>query len=303
MDGSPATVARLIVAGLFALLPVYFLVRALRSGPRSRRFANVALFCGLTAFVMPEITIGLGDGTRAATFVWSGGVRLVVGLIGLVLVVAALVARRDGGTGVVRPVIGLLFCLLHLAFAVGLMVTGNTLRYQTPGTPDVTGTPTDSGSGWTYQPPRAAYRLTLPSADWKEAPPIGGQGEVSFFRSAPQMHSSVLTLMRDQTEADFTRAATAFREHVESSPTLLSRPSSRDGVNSAGNRYRYGTTMESGPQGRRLFLAYSVTWCEKKRLIVRAIFEGVCVMNSEAGRTAELEAMNAAAERILLSVE
>ncbi len=291
MDGS-TILLRLIVIGLYAILPVVFLVRGVRHGPRSRRCANIALGLGLLAFVMPEITLKLVDWERSATFICSGCIRVGLGLLAVVLAVVALSTRRDGGTGVARLVVGLLFALLHLAFGVGLIRVGTAV--QVVSTPD---------TEWNYRSPADGFRVTMPSPEWKEVPPIGGRGEASFFRTYPRMYCSVLTTLRDKSEADFESMTTEFRRGTEGGPPVVRAPRHRNGTNTAGHRYYHFTAVEAGPQGQPLFSAMSLTWCAEKRIVVKVFFEGSVTMSSQAGREAELEAMEAAAERILLSVE
>jgi hypothetical protein len=187
MENPAELVGRLSAVMLFACPAVYFLVRGLGSGPRSRRLANLALFCGLTAFVMPEVALGLSPTDRSGLFLVSGGVRVLLGLVGIALAVAALVARRNGDVGVARPVTGACFSLLHLLAGAGLLLYGLLGRPATP---------------WVYESPAGAFRLTLPSRQWKKSPTTGGVGVVAFVRPVPRMQASVLTVKREQTEAD-----------------------------------------------------------------------------------------------------
>jgi hypothetical protein len=296
MPDSPNPVCQWLVAALFAILPVYFLIRAFRSGPRSRRFANIALFCGLMTLVMPEITAGFGFGNRSAVFVGSGSLRVILGLLGVTLAVAAFLSRRDGGTGVARPVIGLLFSLLHVAFAVGLICFGTY-------TPPPSVTPDSPNTGWEYHPPHGDYRLTLPSADWKQVPPVGGVGEASFVKSFPRVFCTVWHPLPNKAATDLETSVEEFRAMTKQNPQLVAAPKEREGINPAGHRYFYCSTLEVGPQGQPVFTAFSITWFADKKALVKVAFEGVSVMNSRPGREAELLAMEQTAEAILLSVK
>jgi hypothetical protein len=288
---SPALIGRLVAVVLFGCLAGYFLILGLKGGPRSRRLANFALFCGLTAFVMPEIVLTLMPDFRTRMLFWSGVTRIILGIAGLAFGVAALFVRRDKGVSIARPITGIGFSLLHTAMALGLIVLGQATQPPTP------------SSQWVYQAPDAAYHLTLPSPEWNEAPPIGGKGEISFFVTLPRMHCTVLTLMRDQTDQDFFRVADAFRDLLDRNTRIRDQATHHDGINAAGNRYRFGTGIEEGPNGQKVFLAHSVTWCSQKKLIVRVIFEGAIAMKSQIAKEAEVEAMTKAAETICLSVE
>jgi hypothetical protein len=289
MENSAGLVGRLVGALLFALPAVYFLVRGLLGGPRSRRFANLALFCGLTAFVMPEMALGLSPAEWPGLFLASGVVRVLAALAGLALAVAALVTRRDGGVGVARPLTGAGFSLLHLLAGGGLLLFGALAQPSTP---------------WVYQAPDGAYRLTLPSRRWKESPTTGGGHVVAFVSPlVPRMQAAVLTVRRQQTEADFARAAEASRTRVENNPQLRGQAKFREGTNAAGHRYHYWAGMDSSPDGKPVFVAYSVTWCPDKQMVIDVLFEGLPTMLSRAGKVAEMGAIEQAAETICLSVE
>jgi hypothetical protein len=288
MQNSPDPVGRLVGVVLFACLAAYFLIRGLARGPRSLRLANLSLFCGLTAFVMPEIASGLSPSTRPGLFLASGAVRVLLGLAGIALAVAALVTRRDGGTGIVRPITGAGFSVLHALAGAGLVVFAVLVQPSSP---------------WVFQPPDGAYRLTLPSQQWKQSASTGGVGIVAFVRPFPHMQASVLSAKQDQDEADFVFAAKAFRRRIYGNPRLREGPKFREGTNAFGNPYRYCTATETGSDGKPVFVAHSVTWCPQKRMVLAVIFEGSPRMLSEAGKAAEAEAIEKSAETICLSVE
>jgi hypothetical protein len=288
MEISAELLGRLVAVLLFACPAFYFLIRGLGNGPRSRRLANLSLFCGLLAFVMPETALGLIPADSSGLFLASGAVRVLVGFVGIALAVAALVARSDGGVGVARPVTGAGFSLLHMLAGGGLLLFGFFAQPSTP---------------WVYQSPDGAFRVTLPSPQWKQSPTTGGVGVVAFVRLVPRMQASVLTVKRDQTQADFGRAAEAVRARVESNPQQRGQATFREGTNAAGNRYRYCTLMESGSGGQPVFVAHSVTWCPSKKMVIEVLFEGLPTMRSQTGRAAEMESIERSAETICLSVE
>src|SRR5438067_328702 len=105
--------ARLVQLLLLACPALFFLVRALESGPRSRRLANLALFFGLSVFAMHERVFGLSPGSSPEVFLSSGVVRVLLGFAGIGLAVAALMNRRDGGVGLTRPIVAVGFSILH----------------------------------------------------------------------------------------------------------------------------------------------------------------------------------------------
>src|SRR5688572_4662379 len=97
---------RLIPVLLLACVALYFLAQVLRAGPRARRLANLSLFCGLTALVVPEVVLGLSPVDWPRLFVGSGVVRVLLGLVGLGLAVAAFLSRRGDKVGAGRPIAG-----------------------------------------------------------------------------------------------------------------------------------------------------------------------------------------------------
>jgi hypothetical protein len=61
--------------------------------------------------------------------------------------------------------------------------------------------------------------------------------------------------------------------------------------------------MDSSPDGKPVFVAYSVTWCPRQQMLIEVLFEGLPAMLSQAGKAAEKDAIEKAAETICLSVE
>jgi hypothetical protein len=277
-------IAILLLAGP----PIFFLVQAFRTGPRSRRLANLALFCGLTTFLMPEAVLEWSPAERSRLFPMSATLRLLLGVVGLAFSLAALLLRRDGGTGIARPVIGAAFNLLQLIVGAGLFVFSSF---------------TQSSTQWVYESPDNSYRLTLPSKEWKQAPKTGGVGAVAFIRPFPRMQAAVLSVKQEKSEADFRQAADALRTRADSDPEWRGKANFKDGINGAGNAYRYCTLIDSGPKGEPVFVAQSVIWSPSKRMIVEVLFEGQPGMASRTGKAAEMEAFEKAAEIICLSVE
>jgi len=289
MDNQAVLLQRLVAVLLTALPATYFLIRGLQGGPRSRRMANLALFCGLTVFVTPETYFGLTPAERPGLFLSSGGLRVLLALAGIACAVAALVARRDGGIGVARPLTGVGFCLFQLFVGAGHMWFSTFAQPSTP---------------WVYRSPDGAYRLTLPSQQWKESPIEEGGPVVAFVRPAvPRMQAAVQMVKRTQTEADFATAAEALHHRVESKPSLRGQASFREGTNTAGQHYHYFAGMDSSRDGKPLFVAWSVTWCPQKQMVIELLFEGLPKMLSEAGKAAEMNAIEKSAEMICLSVD
>ena len=285
MEYLPELVGRLIAVLLFALPAVYFLDRGLRDGPRSRRLANLALFCGLASFILPEIALGWSPANWPTFFFASACLRVLLGFAGVALAAAALVGRRNGTVGVARPILGAGFSLMHVVVGWGLFMF---ISFTQPSVP------------WVYQSPDNAFRLNLPSAQWKQAESTRG---LAFTCPIPRMQAAVLALERNQTEADFGRAVEAFRARVAASSQLRSQAKFRQGTNAAGNHYHYFTGMDSSPDGKPVFVACSVTWCPRKQIVIEVLFEGMPRMFSQTGKAAEMKAFESSAETICLSVD
>ena len=52
-----------------------------------------------------------------------------------------------------------------------------------------------------------------------------------------------------------------------------------------------------------VYVASCVTLCQSRQIVIEVYFEGLPTMHSEAGKAAEMEAIQKAAEAICLSVE
>src|SRR5262245_51486857 len=115
MNDSPAYwVGRLLPSVLFGCLCIFFLMRAVRANSLSLKLANASLFCGLASFFLPELALGFTAAQHGLLFRGLGIIRLAFGLAGLALGILALVYRtRDQGTGLVRPLVGSGFSVLH----------------------------------------------------------------------------------------------------------------------------------------------------------------------------------------------
>jgi hypothetical protein len=288
MENTPEHVGRLVALVLFACLALYFLVRGLSPARRSRRLANLALFCGLSVFVMPEAAFGLLSPERPGAYFVSGALRLVLALIGVVLAVLALASRRRDATAAGRPVTALAFCFLQGLAGGALLLYGWMASPSTP---------------WVYQAPDGSFRLTLPSRQWKETAPPSGKGLVGFVCPLPHMQVGVVRVRRPAAKNDFREAAEAFLAYLEKNPKLRGTSKNREGSTPDGNAYAYVTLMDPSADGTPVFVAHSLVWSPTKEMLVELMFEGLPAMRSEVGRTTELAAFEKAAETICLSVE
>jgi hypothetical protein len=265
---------------MVAVLALYFLVRALGNVPRSRRYGNLALFCGLIAFPRPWIAPYLPQRPMLVALV-------VLGAAGIGLAVLALLNRRDGGCGIIRAVLGIVMGLVTLS--AGAI----PLRFQ------MSTSPIDP---WVYRAADASYRLTMPSARWKmtKTNERGKVPRVIFYQESPRMQVSHAVVEVDQTEAQFREMTDSAQTSSQSDPDQ--RVTMRKGVNEAGHAYRYFTTMESTSEGK-VFVAISYTWIPAKHRIVQLIFEAPSSMWAKENRAAAEATFAQQAEAILLSVE
>lgn len=288
MENLPELAGRLFPVLLFACLALYFFVRGLERGPRSRRLANLALFCGLTAFVVPEIALRFSPAGNSGLFLASGVTRLVIGVIGIAIATVALWCRNDGGVSVVRPVVGGGFSLLHVIVGAGFVMFSSYAWASTP---------------WVFQAADGTFRLTLPSRQWRQVAETDPEGVVAFVRPLPRMQARVLAVRQQQTEDDFAQAVAALNARLKNSRTLREQPQVRGGTKESGDLFRYLTLVDTTPDGNPVFVGYSVTWCLQKQTVVEVVVEGLPRMLSETGKAAEMEHFQKAAEIICLSVE
>src|SRR4051812_42761717 len=103
MDIPPDLIGRLGLLLLLTCLALTFLVKGVQARQRSLRFANLALFCGLAVFVMPEKAFSLSSTDHWTLFLIIGALRVLLGVVGIALAITAIVKRRDGGVGISRP--------------------------------------------------------------------------------------------------------------------------------------------------------------------------------------------------------
>lgn len=288
METLPEFAGRLLPAVLFACLALYFLIRGATAGPGSRRLANLALFCGLTGLVLPEISLGLSPATNSALFLASGAIRIFLGVAGITLAAAALWTRGDGGVGIARPVTAAGFSFLHAFIGAGLVLFSSFTWASTP---------------WDFQSPDGAFRLRLPSQQWKQAPVDDRADAIAFVCSSPRMQARVVAVRQEQTAADFALAVEALRARLDSLPTRRDTAEDREGTTTSGGSYRYVTFMDSTPDGNPVFVAYSVTWCPRQQTVIEVLVEGLPRLLSQTGKAGEMHRFQKSAETICLSVE
>lgn len=278
MEDLPQLTGRLLAGLLCAAPALYFLEQGLRSSVGSRRLANLALACGFSLIVLPEIVLGMSS-TDTGWFLGSA-IRAALGVLGISLAVAALMRRRDGQAGIVRIVLGGGLSLLHLGFALVLglfaLQTGDTRPRR-------------------FDAPDGSYQLMLPGSGWQATT---GPGVMNFLHVAPRMRASVLQLKHQQTQADFEQIVAAARERVASRPQFTGRMGFQEVIRTDRKVCVYWTQVDDPS-----VVAMSVTWLPEKQIVAELFFEGVVRSRSEFFRSREMRALSTAAEVICLSVE
>ena len=105
MDHPSELIGRFVGLLLLAIPALYFLRQVFQPAPASRRLANLALLCGLTALIVPELALGPLLGSQPTLLFVSGIARLFLAVVGIALAALAFTRRRDGGVGVGRPTV------------------------------------------------------------------------------------------------------------------------------------------------------------------------------------------------------
>jgi hypothetical protein len=275
---------QLFVLVLFVGLALYFLRAATRPGARSTRLANGALCLGLFGLLIRYVGSGSSDGLRALVIAAQG----MLALMTLVLVIVALRHRRGDGGGVARPVVaGVLGALELTSVAASILFS----------------TFTSTSGAWSYRSPDGEFGLALPSGRWREGVMPGKVPHIMFRCSTPPMQAIIMSVRRDQTQSDFENAAGKARMMMGSKPSR--HVQTREGVNTAGNTYRYSTTEDAATEddGDRVFVAHCFTWKPSKQLVVEVLFEAPLTMASIDGKAAAAKAIATSAETICQSVD
>jgi hypothetical protein len=288
MDNLPHLVGSLLPILIFGCLPAYFLDRAFRSGTRSELLANLALACGLSVVVIGELAFSAGESNWSLRMRIGGVIRASLALTGLALAIAAFFARKDGGVGVTRPILGGLFSTLHL-FVAGLMLL-STLALD-PGTP------------WEFAAPDDAFHFTFPSTSWKQMPPAHGDRFVTFANRLRPMRLNIIAVGTNKTSEDLDKVVNRFREQITSKPQVYTEPNFSEGTNAAGHPYRFVTLIEPKSSGGSVFVAHCATLNVESGAMVELLLEGQMRMRSIAGKGLELDKMKKESEAICLSVK
>ncbi len=154
---------RFVLLVAFALIPLYLLTRVFHAESRSERRADLALFCGSSFLLIPELIYQPQTPEGKEWAVYFLGVRLVIALGAVVFSLWSIQLRRsDQGRGRWKSWAGLAGGLALLLVAGGFYL------------PSVipTGSPSKS---WVHFHREKNLRLVLPTRDWKEVPVEKGE--------------------------------------------------------------------------------------------------------------------------------
>jgi hypothetical protein len=291
-------IGQLVGACLWALPLLYFLYRADRAKTLSLILANLCLCCGFGAALTGSLL--LLTSLARTPLMWTA-VGLVC-LAGMSLGIAALVVRRrDQGTGIARPTIGLVISAFFSMGSVGglLLPVLVDRRPARPARPAPTVPLEEPGtSAWVYSSPGDSFRLRLSSSSWKM---ISSDSKQATFSHSPHMELAVEFGQR-RSEADFEATAKRLTSSIDGNLKVAASAQHRQGTNASGCRYAYSTSTARDDQDNPVFVADCVTWCLDQQFTVDGSF-GTLVHLSFAGAHADMQLLARTAEYILLSVE
>jgi hypothetical protein len=287
---TPYEIGSLIGSSIFGLIPLFFLIRAFQAGSGSTRLANLSLALGLACLVMPERSLGISPSNDPGLYRLIGTLRLLAGLAGIALGVAALVRRRRDRTGVVRPLLGGLFSVIHVMIGLGYFL----FAFQAQG--GLLG----EAEPWTHVSTDHGVSVTLPSKNWQVF--RGKNGKEFYVDRFNRMQASILA-STPQTLDEFRAATDSLKRTFPKEDHFLEPPEMREGETEAGNPYLFFQGRSRAAEGDgAIFVARSLVWCRDKGTTVDLIFEAVPRMASQVGRESEKSMFEKAASTISLSV-
>ena len=277
---------------------LYFFRKAATSRRRSSRLANWALVCGLTMFVVPEAFGGGGNISPTDLFSIGGTIRIAVGILGTALAIAAFRYRRDGGTGVARVVVGIVFNILHILSGASMLIYSDRL---------------EADDSWNYESPDGLFRLKLPSHHWQPQPKTPEGATIEFVHDWPDQKATVRVYAGIDAEWKFARMVELYKVHIKEALNTLGRPGTEEGTNAAGNRYSYYSILNASRDEGAVFFGHSFIWLPAKKIVVEVVYQAplrkafvqlvTCGTFSDAERSIELESFRQTARAICLSVE
>ncbi len=240
------------------LVPLLVLVAGLRATTRSKRLATLALACGLGCMLVPEAVFQLNPTGAPLAYRAVALARLAACALGVIFLVMAIFARtRDKGVSILRVVMAGLACLVHIVTTYGLVMMPSAMAGTGHGVP------------WIWKHPTANFQLRLPSEDWVAK--NDQQRGLYLTNSKYPCHVRVIT--KSCNKAEFERKVADFRANVwskipavveDDSPTPSgARCSSAAGVDQAADG-----------SGGAVYVAMSLIWHERERVLVTLLFEG-----------------------------
>jgi len=291
MPSSDAEAAgQFIGAILLALLPCYFLVRALRAKERSLRLANWALALGLLAFFMPERMLELNPTSNPIYYVVSGVLRLVASLSGIALAILALAARRrDQGTGYVRPILGVLACMANLGMAAFALFFSLYPRLE--------------GPPWTFTAAAERFSIVLPSSRWEKFPETPKNHVAAFAHRVAYPMRFLVSVETTEKDEDWALMREARWKEL-SGASVLAPWQIEEEVTPQGQPCWTIRTECSAAKGEgRFFFSLVLIWLKDRKEVVSLMFEGPYRSQSTAGRQAEEAWFREQVRKIAISVK
>ncbi|MFN7971865.1 MAG: hypothetical protein U0166_05885 [Acidobacteriota bacterium] len=270
--GRRAQICGAVGIGVFLFL--LFLVLAVQAREPSRALANLALACGALVMARPESVVEFG---RPAILL-SGGVRVVLGASGFVLGGLALVRRRrDRGTGIARPVAGMLLSILN-----GLSGTLPLLLLLHPGKPAP------------LPLPQYGIVVVLPPGRWV---PLQEQPADAFGMAQGSRAFAVGAVPGD--EATFRSNVAALEHEKRLLADVVEGPDEVEGATSRGDRFATVTVVVKVPDGEQLDVD-SMVLCAGR--VVRLKFAGHMTLRSDVGKRVLRDEHERVARELLLSI-
>ena len=278
--------AAMAVTLFFLFWTGWFLLSALSAEQRSRRLANFALACGFFAMGRsPEHLFSAEGALKEALRIGAPMMMALIALVGVVLAVLALKVRgADGGTGVARPVIGLLLCVMMGMSKAFIALMSLTLSPATT-------------QPWEWTSQRYDYRLRLPQ-ECVEGKREGMDG--AFHCGLKRMNAVVAVRQADA--ADYAAAVQKLRAKMSGSDLHQGAPITESTSTEAGWPCTRVTIVEKAREGQPpVLVSIALIHWPEHGLLFDVLLEGQIWPSSEEGKTMMHEYFTRSARELHLS--
>jgi hypothetical protein len=278
-------VGYLIGSMLVLLLPLWFFFKAFRAEKRSLGLANFALACGLCVLFRPERALPQGASPHDTGLLMARSALLLVGAVGFVLAVMAMRARTsDGGTGVARPVIALLLCLMLGVNSGGMVMMSWGMN-------------PDNQRPWEWTSAQHGYRLRLPSSACVEG--RMKDADASFVCGVQGMRAGVFA--RPANEAAYTAASLELINKLRN--PFLKAPVVEETRTEAGWPCTRATLVERAQNGSKpIMTSIALIHWPERQLLFTVMVEGEVWSASEAVSLVLRDTFQKSAQGIHLSL-